>query len=206
VTPRAVIRGPLGGNPENAQPSVALTQAEEARVEGVFLKHDSLKKGEIDVSNFYPMCEEMELPLDYSIAQEWLQGRSQAKGLAMEDFKQLYGRILSAQGPAVRAVASGKALRLTDVARTETEMRAAFEKSAAGGHGQVSFLALPKILRRMNFPDHHGDGFDRFVTEWADLEGIQGIQGTVNFHQFVNCVNLLVDFCEQHQVALHQQK
>merc|ERR1712183_885526 len=94
----------------------------------------------------YPMCEEMELPLDYNIAQEWLQGRNQAKGLALEDFKQLYGRILSAQGPAVRAVASGKTLRLPDVARTETVMRAVFDKSTVGGQTSPSQSDTPSLV------------------------------------------------------------
>jgi hypothetical protein len=178
-------------------PEVQLTEKEDKRVDATFMKYDSLKMGEIDLSKFNSMCEEMELPLDFQIAQEWLGGRNKEKGIKLEEFKQLYGKILSAQGPAVRAAASGKELRFPLVRSSEAEMRGIFAKMAVGG--QISIRTLCTALQLLNFPDHYGDGFDRFVTEWATLEGC--VKGPVDYHGFVSCVNLLVDFCEQERVG-----
>eukprot|EP00927_Polykrikos_kofoidii_P037344 TRINITY_DN31495_c0_g2_i1.p1 TRINITY_DN31495_c0_g2~~TRINITY_DN31495_c0_g2_i1.p1 ORF type:complete len:238 (-),score=44.79 TRINITY_DN31495_c0_g2_i1:142-855(-) len=187
VTPRPVVRGPQG---VLADP--VLGNEEEVRVERVFASHDKSKTGEVDLIEFHAMCEKLELPLDRAVAEDWLHGHDEGSGLTLEDFKHLYGKILAAQSPAVRTVASRKPLRLHEYLAAESHMRQAFDRHAE--EGLISVDNLPEVLQFLGFPDVYGDKFDRFVGEWVELHGKSD---EVNFHEFINCVNLLVEFCER---------
>lgn len=188
LTPRPVIRGPQG-------PAVGLILGpeEEARCERIFVRHDKSRTGEVDLQEFNAMCEELELPLDQSVARSWLRGRGEGSGLNLQDFKELYAQILAAQSPAVRTVASRKPLRLRELLGSEAHMRSVFNRHA-NEEGLLAVGELPDLLQFLGFPDIYGDRFDRFVGEWADLHGKDD---TVNFHDFISCINLLVEFCER---------
>lgn len=197
-TPKPLVRGPQQAVPSSA---TILKSDEEARCEKAFNKHDKMKTGEIDLVEFYAMCESLQLPLQIEVAQEWLAGRSEAKGLTLEDFKLLYGQILAAQTPAVRKVTGNGNLGLGEMVGTESAMRAAFQSGAR--NGALSTDGLRGVLRSLGFPDRHGDGFDRFVGEWLIQEDKEET-GTLNFHEFVSCVNFLIDFCKQEEEEAQQ--
>merc|ERR1719478_541326 len=133
--------------------------------------------------------------MDPDIGNEWMGARNEAKGLNIDDFKGLYARVLAAQSPAVRQVHNGaEPVRLPELRDTEAYMRAAYKRYA--GAGQLSVDRLPEVYQYLRFPDHHGDGFDRFVGEWLNLAGKEET-GSINFHEFVVSVNLLIEFCER---------
>lgn len=195
MTPRPVVRGPQGGKQPEAS-AIYLTPEEDARAEKAFVRHDRMKVGEVDILKFAMICEDLDLPVDPQLADEWIGGRSEAKALNMDEFKGLYARILSAQSPAVRQVhtgSDGQTVRLPELVSTEVTMRGAF-KRYAGSSGQLAVDTLAHVFQYLRFPDHHGDGFDRFVGEWLVLTGKEE-SGSLNFHEFVASVNLLIDFC-----------
>eukprot|EP00746_Dinoflagellata_sp_MGD_P002398 gnl/MRDRNA2_/MRDRNA2_104652_c0_seq1.p1 gnl/MRDRNA2_/MRDRNA2_104652_c0~~gnl/MRDRNA2_/MRDRNA2_104652_c0_seq1.p1 ORF type:complete len:215 (+),score=46.71 gnl/MRDRNA2_/MRDRNA2_104652_c0_seq1:76-720(+) len=188
----AVVRGPQSNVPKE---SAELTPDEARRAERTFQKHDKTKSGEIDVSEFHNLCKSLDLPLDFLIESKWLKGKSEAKGLTLEDFVALYGRILAAQTPAVRQTAGNKPCSLMHMRGTETQMRAAFDKYA----GETSVLTkdqLRELFAELCFPDHNGDGFEQYVDEWFASFGKD--DETVDFHEFVSAINSLVTFCESH--------
>lgn len=192
ATPRPLVRGPQGG--VGRMKSVELMPEEEAKVERIYQAHDLAGHGEIDMIEFHAMCEDLELPLDDIVAKNWLHGRPKDVGLSVEDLKQLYAQILSAQSPAVRAVANRKPLRLNEILGAESNMRNAFAKFSKDG--KMHSDDVPEVLVYLGFPDVYGDRFDRFVSEWVDLRS--GGADQVNFHDFIRCMNLLVDFSERH--------
>mmetsp|Transcript_2044 Transcript_2044/g.4934 ORF Transcript_2044/g.4934 Transcript_2044/m.4934 type:complete len:240 (+) Transcript_2044:91-810(+) len=194
LSPRPVIRGPQGSSSE------PMTSEVEAKIEKAFLRYDTAKTGEVDMMVFEQLCADLELPMDHHIARRWLAGRSEGSGLSLKDVKQLYGRILAAQSPAVRTMASHKPLRLKEACGTESQMRAAFKRYAVDGFMTLDDLA--GALMYLGFPDTYCDKFDRFVGDWAAL---RGKDSNVDFHDFVNCVNLLVDFCERQLEEQQQQ-
>eukprot|EP00929_Paragymnodinium_shiwhaense_P016942 TRINITY_DN125723_c0_g1_i1.p2 TRINITY_DN125723_c0_g1~~TRINITY_DN125723_c0_g1_i1.p2 ORF type:complete len:263 (+),score=84.81 TRINITY_DN125723_c0_g1_i1:71-859(+) len=191
ATPRPLVRGPQGGI--GRLKTVELTPEEEAKVERVFHEHDRAKAGEIDMIEFHAICEALELPLDDIVAKNWLAGRPKEAGLTVEDLKQLYAQILSAQNPAVRSVANRQPLRLREILGAEANIRSAFSRFAK--EGTMHCDDLPEVLVYLGFPDVFGDRFDRFVSEWAEL---RGGGGQVDIHDFVGCMNLLVEFSERH--------
>lgn len=195
ATPRPVIRGPPGGKQEDFM----LTREEEARAEKAFKRHDKMGAGEVDMLEFFAICESLDMPVDVDVANEFIGSRSEAKGLNVDDFKALYGRVLSAQSPAVRKISGQEAVRLPELASTEATMRVAF-KRYAGPSGKLPVDSLPQVFQYLRFPDHHGDGFDRFVGEWLVLAG-KDESGSLNFHEFAGSVNLLIDFCEKKRGA-----
>lgn len=191
ATPRPVVRGPqtsASGTTSN------LTQEEDDRATRVFNKVNKSGFGEVDFVDFRTMCELLDLPIDAAVEKQWLAGRSEATGINLEEFKQIYGRILAAQTPAVRKVIGTGRLNGLELRGTEVTMRTAFNRYAMDG--SLAKEDLPEVFQFLKFPDHHGDLFDRFVTEWLTVEG-KDDDGTVNFHEFVNGYNLLVDFCER---------
>lgn len=192
MTPRPVVRGPQGSGGKAADRE--LGPDEEARVEKIFFRYDRHNAGEVDMAEFYGMCASLDLPLDQAVARDWLAGRCQGTGLTVMDVKALYAKILAAQSPAVRTVACRKAVRLRDILGAESGMRAAFQKYAK--EGLISVDSVSEVLVSLGFPDVYGDTFDRFVSEWAEM---RTNNGPVNFHDFVNCVNLLVEFSERQQ-------
>jgi hypothetical protein len=153
-----------------------------------------MQVGEVDMGDFFKICESIDLPVDPSVASEWIGGRNEAKGMNLDDFKTLYARVLAAQSPAVRKVhSSSEPIRLAELVSTEAHMRAAFKKYAT--KGRLSVEDLPTVFQYLRFPDHHGDGFDRFVVEWLVLVEKEET-GFLNFHEFAASVNLLIKLCE----------
>jgi len=191
MTPRPVVRGPQIKPPCLG---TTLEEDEEVRLERVFAKFDKTGTYEVDMIDFTPLCEGLELQLDNEIAQRWLNDRDKGKGLTLEDFKELYKEILEAQNPGVRQVAGRKPLRLKELRGAELHLRTVFNKYAKNEFMTVDQLC--EALALQGFPDVHGDKFDRFVAEWNALHGTG--EDRVNFHGLVSCVNLLVDFCERH--------
>jgi len=196
TTPRPVVRGPQGGRQsDNASGSIFLTPEEESRAERAFKRHDKMQQGEVDMMDFFVICENLSLPVNPDVASDWIGARNEAKGLTLDDFKGLYARVLAAQSPAVRQVHNGsEPVRLRELTSTEAGMRAAFRKYAVGQQLPVDNLA--QVFQFLNFPDHHGDSFDRFVGEWLVLSEKEE-SGSLNFHEFVVSVNLLIEFCEK---------
>mmetsp|Transcript_56779 Transcript_56779/g.122735 ORF Transcript_56779/g.122735 Transcript_56779/m.122735 type:complete len:241 (-) Transcript_56779:86-808(-) len=191
-SPRPIVRGPLGGSAKEA----TLTNEENERAEKAFSRHDHSQSGEVDLGVFYEICKSLELPIAKGVAKEWLAGKSEARGLMLEDFKQLYAKILAAQTPAVRAAAGRKPIGLPEMAGTEAQMRTAFNKYARAG--KLSTDGLQKLLVHLNFPDIHGDRFDRFLEEFLELCSKEE-PCTHSFHEFITCVNLLIEFCESRE-------
>lgn len=195
ATPRPIVRGPQQG----VATSLAQLSPEESQlVERAFNKHDKTKSGEVDTFEFYAMCETLELSVERDVAQKWLMGRNEAKGFSLDDFKQLYGRILAAQTPVVRTLSARTPVRYQEVTSTEESMRAAFNRFAACG--SLSEDGLRQVLTALCFPDIHGDGFDRFVGEWLGLQG-KADMDAINFHEFVACINLLITFCDNQRMT-----
>lgn len=192
ATPRPVIRGPQGGKHTD---NPVLNSEEEARAEKAFHRVDKMRQGEVDVSEFLGMCESMELPMDPGLVNEWVGGRDKGQGLKMDDFKILYAKVLAAQSPAVRQVHNGcDMVRLSQVNSSEAYMRKAYDRYAR--NGKLAVEQLSEVFQYLRFPDHHGDGFDRFVGEWVVLAGKEWTD-SVNFHEFASSINLLVDFCDK---------
>lgn len=193
LTPRPVVRGPQGGM--NA--SDELSQEHDLRAEKVFSMFDRMRTGEIDMMFFDAMLEALELPVEPCVAKEWLRGRNECNGLTLADFKQLYCRILSVQSPAVKTVIGRKRLGLKDVQSTEGHLRQAFKRYATDD--AIDLDILSDAIASMSFPDYYGDRFDRFVSEWDALR-VEARCGCsrVSYHEFVECVNMLVEFCDRH--------
>lgn len=192
ATPRPVVRGPAGGRQDG---NTMLSPEEESRAEKAFRRHDQMGMGEVDMNDFFALCESLDLPVDVDVASEWIGGRSEAKGLNLDDFKSLYGRVLAAQSPAVRKINGQESARLPELSSTEANMRVAFRRYA-GPAGKLDVDVLPQVFQYLRFPDHHGDGFDRFVGECLLLAG-KDESSSLNFHEFAASVNLLIDFCEK---------
>lgn len=191
ITPRPVMRGPQ----TNSNKTATLAPEEENRIEAAFRLHDTAKTGEVDLSVFYGMCKTLELCLSEDVAAEWLAGRNESTGLTLEDFRALYTRILAAQTPGVRQALGHGPLTLREVVGTEKNVRSAFERATNGG---THLLAdrTGTVLYALGLPDYYGDGFDRFVTEWLAIEN-KSPQSEINFHEFVSCANLVIDFAER---------
>jgi len=195
TTPTPVVRGPQQSVPATME---ALTPDEEKRAEKAFNKHDKAKTGEVDLIEFYKICDTLEIPVEHDIAKEWLTGKSESKGLRIDDFKELYGRILAAQTPAVRKICAQVPPKLSEVNGTESHMRAAFNACANGG--LLNSDGLREVLKNQSFPDYYGDGFEHFVYEWLRLVN-KDDNSAVNFHEFAECVNFLIEFCSTHHVG-----
>lgn len=186
----AVVRGPQSVTLGSAD----LSPEETERAERIFKKYDTAKCGEIDLEKFREMCGSLDLPLARHVEHSWLAGKSEAKGLTLEDFKQLYGKILSSQTPAVRQACARQKLGLAQIHGTESHMRAAFDRHAEGA-AKIGSDSFGAALADLGFPDHHGDGFERFADEWFQICG-KSVGDTLNFHEFVGGVNLLIHFCQ----------
>lgn len=191
MTPRPVVRG----SSSEAGP-VGLSEQEGARAERAFRRHDKMQVGEVDTMDFFTICESLDLTIAPDVAADWIGNRQEGQGMNMEEFKQIYARVLAAQSPAVRQVHSSAepvTVRLDGLTSTEAHMRAAFSRHAPTGQLPVDNLST--VFQYLRFPDHHGDGFDRFVGEWLLLAN-KDETGSLNFHEFAASVNLLIDFCE----------
>ncbi|CAE8694523.1 unnamed protein product, partial [Polarella glacialis] len=196
LTPRPVIRGPVKGVLPHSQD---LDELEKETAERAFQEQDLYETGKLELSSVHRMCARLDLHVDQNVVKTWLEGLSEAEGITLDDFKEVYKGILAAQTPAVRKSAAGKSLCLEDLRETEDYMRKAFNRHASSC-GTVSTDHLRELLQYLSFPDVHGDGYDRFVSEWLLLSGKEEspeLQLTV--HDFISCVNLLVDVCQRHQ-------
>lgn len=188
--PPPVVRGPQAGL---SRETMVLSPEEERRVEQAFKQHDVHGAGEVDIFTFSALCKTLELPVDRGVASEWLSEQGEVAGLSLPELKRIYGQMLAAQTPAVRRAVVGGNVTLKELAGTEQSMRQAFVKFAP--QGSLSTDGMRDLLHSLGFPDVHGDKFDRFVDEWMVLEGKSGCEA-FSFHDFVSCVNLLVDFAE----------
>eukprot|EP00440_Ansanella_granifera_P015837 gb/GFBE01017203.1/.p1 GENE.gb/GFBE01017203.1/~~gb/GFBE01017203.1/.p1 ORF type:complete len:272 (+),score=50.93 gb/GFBE01017203.1/:1-816(+) len=197
MTPRPVVRGPKATSERGKE----LSEEEENAFARAFDKFDKHRCGKLELHSFHEMCESLDLHLDAKVAKEWLGDLNQVDGLAMEDVKEIYCGIMSAQTPAVRKSAAGKALCLSDMRATEDYMRKAFSQWAP--KGTLGPDQLRELLVSLGFPDVHGDSFDRFVCEWLLLAGKPEAadEPPLTVHDFISCVNLLVELCQAHQQA-----
>ncbi|CAE7356192.1 unnamed protein product [Symbiodinium natans] len=208
-TPRATTpRGP-GSKPSTPRPVIRgsraqmasykdLTPWEEKAIVAAFQKFDKHKSGKLEVHSFFQLCQSLDLHLNSRLAQEWLGSLNQVDGLGLDQVKNICARILAAQTPAVRACAAGKALALPDLQASEEYMRSAFRRFAP--KGVVGPEGLRQLLKALDFPDVHCDSFDRYVSEWLLIAGKLEEEPTINVHDFIACVNLLVELCQVHQL------
>lgn len=201
MTPRPVVRGP----PQDVEERLLvkeLSKEEEDALMQAFKRHDKHDCGKLELHSFHELCHSLDLHLDAHVARNWLGDLNQVAedGFTIEDVKGVYQGMLSAQTPAVRKSAGGHELKLTDLRATEDYMRGAFKKFAPGG--TVGPDGLRNLLKSLGFPDVHGDLFDRFVGEWLLLAGKPDAdqEPPLNVHDFISCVNLLVDLCRDHQL------
>lgn len=193
TTPRPVVRGP-GPTKKVAGEKPVCSPEESQMAEKIFAKYDVAGIGEVDIKAFTEMCSDVDLPVDPVMAREWLAEVKNKRGLFLADFKDIYARILAAQTPAVRSSALGRPIGLPALLATESHSREAFKRFAP--EGLLAVEMLPHVLRTLGFTDIHGDGFDRYVGEWMILEK-KSDKAMINFHDFVSCTNLLVDFIEK---------
>lgn len=149
--------------------------------------------------SFLLICKSLDIHFDNGVAQEWLSERPPDKGFSLQDFKDLYGQILAAQGPGVRQAMGNVHLRGKDMVKTEDQMRTAFKRFSVDGF--VSIDGLRQVLSSLSYPDMDGDIFDRFSTEFFEISGKDTHTDSINFHEFAQCVNLLVDVCEKRRDA-----
>eukprot|EP00437_Effrenium_voratum_P038160 CAMPEP_0181483888 /NCGR_PEP_ID=MMETSP1110-20121109/45677_1 /TAXON_ID=174948 /ORGANISM="Symbiodinium sp., Strain CCMP421" /LENGTH=261 /DNA_ID=CAMNT_0023609661 /DNA_START=32 /DNA_END=817 /DNA_ORIENTATION=+ len=199
-TPRPVIRG------SRAQMATYkdLTPHEEKAVVAAFHKLDTHKSGKLEVHSFFQLCQSLDIHLNSRLAREWLGSLNQVDGLSLDQVKSICARILAAQTPAVRACAAGRALALSDLQASEEYMRSAFRRFAP--KGTVSPDGLRQLLKALDFPDVHSDAFDRYVSEWLLIAGkSQEEETSISVHDFISCVNLLVDLCQVHQLEQEQK-
>jgi len=182
-----------------------LSEAEEQAFEVAFEKFDKHRCGKLELHSFHELCHSLDLHLDISTAQSWLGKLAEVDGLTLEEVKLIGSGILAGQTPAVRKSAAGQSLGLSDLRATESYMRGAFQQHAADG--SITVDALRELFRFLAFPDIYGDGFDRFVGEWLLLAGKPAAdeEPLLNVHDFISCVNLLVDVCQAHQEAEEQR-
>jgi len=201
TTPRPVVRGPPQDEEERLLVQ-ELSPEEEDALMTAFVKHDKHKCGKLELHSFHELCHSLDLHLDTFVARNWLGDLNQVAedGFTIEDVKGVYQGMLAAQTPAVRKTNGGKMLKLADLRATEEYMRAAFKKSAPTG--TVGPDGLRDLLVSMGFPDIHGDQFDRFVGEWLLLAGKPDAdqEPPLNVHDFISCVNLLVELCHDYQL------
>jgi hypothetical protein len=190
VTPRATARGPQN---EDFVDMPELSEEEIVLAETLFQKYDSNRRGKLQSIHFYEICNDLELHLDSNVAKAWLGDFDEDQGLSLDAFKSILAGLLSAQTPAVRKASIGKPLGLRDMVATESQMRAAFMRCAR--RGMLSIDGLRALLKSLGFPDTYGDEYDRFVGEWLLLKGriIKDGEAEINFHDFVDCANLLID-------------
>ncbi|CAJ1461571.1 unnamed protein product [Effrenium voratum] len=198
ATPRPVMRGPRA----QAGTWKELTPQEEKTIDAAFKKFDKYHSGKLEIHSFFDMCRSLDLHLNAKVAREWLGQLNKVDGLTLDQVKSICTSILAAQTPAVRSCTAGKALGLFDLQASEEYMRAAFKKFAP--KGTVSAEGLRELLRSLDFPDVHCDHFDRYVGEWLLIVG-KDDEAPINVHEFISCVNLLVDVCQRHQEALENE-
>jgi len=173
---------------------------EEKAVVAAFRNLDKYGSGKLEVHSFFQICQSLDLHLNARLAREWLGNLNQVDGVTLDQVKTICARILSAQTPAVRTTTAGRPLALSDLQASEEYMRAAFRRFAP--KGAIQPAGLRDLLRFLDFPDVHCDNFDRFVTEWLILaEKPIESEPTINVHEFISCVNLLVDLCQVHQLG-----
>lgn len=196
VAPTPVVRGPQTGINHRL---IALSPQEDQLAEEAFKKVDVKDVGEVDSFKLLEMFGHLKIPMAMNIAKAWLSDHPQTTGFTVADFKVIYGQILAAQTPAVRKASARGSIKLAELASTEKSMRLAFEKLAQGD--RISPSRLCSLFKTLHLPDVHGDQFERFVGEWLALEGLEVEQDelALTFHDFVSCINLLIDFIDRQE-------
>lgn len=200
ATPRPVMRGPRAQTGTYKE----LSPLEERAIDLAFRKFDKYNSGKLEVHSFFSMCASLDLHLNAKVAKEWLGHLNQVDGLTLDQVKSICTGILAAQTPAVRSCTAGKTLTLTELQASEEYMRGAFRKFAP--KGTLGPYELRALLMSLDFPDVHCDQFDRYVGEWLMITGKVEEQPVINVHDFISCINLLVDVCQRHQEALEAEE
>ena len=113
---RPVVRGPQR---HVLEVEASLKHNERARAEKAFHLHNKASSSVVDFITVASICESLELPLDCGVSKAWLHGLCEDVGVSLEDFLQLYGRILAAQTPAVRKAMESQHLRFPEMRSTE---------------------------------------------------------------------------------------
>eukprot|EP00913_Durusdinium_trenchii_P028165 g26408.t1 len=160
-----------------------------------FRKFDKFNSGKLEIHSFFSLCHSLDLHLNAKLAREWLGHLNQVDGLTLDQVKSICASILAAQTPAVRSCTAGKVLTLSELQASEE----------FAPRGTLVPATLRELLRSLDFPDVHCDHFDRYVGEWLVIAGKEEEEPVINVHDFISCVNLLVDVCQRHQEALERE-